>query len=85
MLHDVLKPLFVPENGIFCLREKKSWLSMPRNDKGTCFSWKIWQLKVMPLEEEAEVREKKAWDIFGFSLIYLACAFFTLVIDSVCF
>ena len=52
---------------------------------GGCFTFKIWQLKTMPLDTPLEHREKKAWDIFGFSLIYLACAFFTLVFDSVFF
>jgi heme o synthase len=46
---------------------------------GAVFSWKVFQLKLLT---DAEAKTKKAWDVFGFSLIYLGLFFACLVIDS---
>jgi heme o synthase len=48
------------------------------------FTYKIIQLKRL-IHSTSELRTKKAWDVFGFSLIYLAMFFFCLVIDSTIF
>lgn len=48
---------------------------------GSTFAFKIWQLKMIPAEAKPE-KTKKAWDIFGFSLIYLALFFVTIVVDG---
>ena len=48
---------------------------------GTIFAFKIDQLRRLDLAN-TEARTKKAWDIFGFSLIYLALFFVCLVVDS---
>lgn len=49
---------------------------------GVVFSWKIYVLR-KNIDAVAEVKERRAWDVFGFSLIYLALFFTTLVVDSV--
>lgn len=49
---------------------------------GVMFIWKIAQLCL--LEPDAEMAKTgKAWDVFGFSLIYLGLFFVCLVVDSV--
>ena len=49
---------------------------------GVIFAFKVFQL--CRLEKAAEeLRVKKAWDVFGFSLIYLGLFFVCLVVDSV--
>lgn len=45
------------------------------------FSFKVLQLKSMVLAP-VELKTKKAWDVFGFSLIYLALFFVCIVVDS---
>ena len=48
---------------------------------GAVFSFKVWQL--LRLGSEAKpIRDKKAWDVFGFSLIYLGLYFLCLIVDS---
>jgi len=47
---------------------------------GLLFAYKVFQLKFVCVS--AEQRTKKAWDVFGFSLIYLALFFFSIVVDS---
>lgn len=42
------------------------------------FALKVFRLKI----SAAENRESRAWDVFGFSLIYLALFFVVLVVDS---
>lgn len=42
------------------------------------FAWKVFKLS----RATAESRERRAWDVFGFSLIYLALFFVLLVVDS---
>jgi heme O synthase-like polyprenyltransferase len=42
------------------------------------FAYKVYQLKHVPVEG----RTQKAWDVFGFSLLYLALFFVCLVVDS---
>jgi protoheme IX farnesyltransferase len=50
---------------------------------GVTFAYKTHQLRAMALAgANTEEKEKKAWDVFGFSLIYLALFFVCLVIDS---
>jgi len=48
---------------------------------GLIFSWKVYQLKNL-VGADTETKTKKAWDVFGFSLIYLALFFFCLVVDA---
>lgn len=51
---------------------------------GIVFAFKTWQLMDLGKKgAEKEVREKKAWDVFGFSLVYLALFFVCLVVDSI--
>lgn len=50
---------------------------------GFIFAFKTWQLKVLGEKGAGvEEKEKKAWDVFGFSLVYLALFFVCLVVDS---
>ena len=49
---------------------------------GVIFAWKILELKILAIDAPAQ-KEKKAWDVFGFSLIYLGLFFVCLVVDSV--
>ena len=48
------------------------------------FAVKTYQLMTM-WEASLEEREKKRWDVFGFSMIYLALFFLCMVIDSTVF
>jgi protoheme IX farnesyltransferase len=48
---------------------------------GLVFCWKVYQLKLLEGADDA-AKTKKAWDVFGFSLIYLALFFVCLVVDS---
>ena len=48
---------------------------------GLTFTYKIFQLKQLPATATEE-KAKKAWDVFGFSLIYLALFFVCQVVDS---
>lgn len=51
---------------------------------GAVFAFKTWELMQLGKKgAEKEVREKKAWDVFGFSLVYLALFFVCLVVDSI--
>ena len=43
------------------------------------FTYKIVELSLL---EHAELRVRKAWDIFGYSILYLATFFLVLVVDS---
>ena len=45
------------------------------------FAWKTYELKCLG-DSLSEEREKKAWDVFSFSLIFLSLFFFCLVVDS---
>ena len=55
----------------------------------SAFAWKVHQLRqyVIPSaatsEEMTQAKTKKAWDIFWFSIIYLALFFICLVVDSI--
>lgn len=53
---------------------------------GLFFIWQNYQLfmlgKKLPSPELEEKKTKLAWQIFGFSIIYLALVFFVLVVDS---
>jgi heme o synthase len=53
---------------------------------GLFFIWQNYQLFLMgrklPSPELEEKKTKLAWQIFGFSIVYLAVIFFVLVIDS---
>ena len=57
---------------------------------GCTFLYKVYQLRALGLTQiaardpqaAAEACEKKAWDVFGFSLIYLALFFICLVLDA---
>ena len=47
------------------------------------FAWKVIQLfQLGRVGAGTDIREKKAWDVFAFSLVYLALFFIVLVIDS---
>lgn len=48
---------------------------------GAVFVFKTYQLRQLGGASK-EIREKKAWDVFGFSLIYLALFFICLVLDA---
>ena len=45
------------------------------------FSFKVYQLRSLVFAD-AENKYRKAWDVFGFSLLYLALFFVSLVVDS---
>jgi len=47
---------------------------------GLIFCFKIFKLE--RVEENSKAEERAAWEVFGFSLIYLSLFFATLVIDS---
>ncbi len=50
---------------------------------GVTFAYKTYQLRAIALAgANSADKEKKAWDVFGFSLIYLALFFVCLVIDA---
>lgn len=49
---------------------------------GVVFSYKVYSL-LKSAELSAEIRSKKAWEVFGFSLIYLALFFVCLVVDVI--
>ncbi len=54
---------------------------------GVMFTWKVHQLRPLvstgKAQDEDPVKTKRAWDIFWFSIIYLALFFVCLVVDSV--
>ena len=56
---------------------------------GLIFLQKIYKLgrilKEPPAEERDERKTRAAWDVFGFSLIYLAMFFVVIVLDSTLF
>ncbi|MFN8391959.1 MAG: heme o synthase [Bdellovibrionota bacterium] len=48
---------------------------------GVIFAYKVFQLMCC-IDEDGPLKTRKAWDVFGFSLIYLALFFVCLVVDS---
>ena len=48
---------------------------------GCAFAYKVYQLKIIP-SGQIEAKERKAWDVFGFSVLYLGLFFACLVIDA---
>lgn len=49
---------------------------------GIVFSYKVYDL-MRSIDLAQEIKTKKAWDVFGFSLVYLALFFVCIVVDSI--
>ena len=62
--------------------EELGWFSMVTLlSLGFVFAFKVYQLKLID-ENNVPAKTKKAWDVFYFSLLYLALFFVCLVVDS---
>ncbi len=80
----LLYALLLLPTSIFLVLSNSSlgWLSLAAFVLlGSVFSWKIVELKSL-IDETEDRRERKAWDVFGFSLIYLALFFVFIVLDA---
>ena len=75
--------LLIPASIVLVLvDERLGWFSMlALTALSVIFAYKCYDLKSAANAAD-EVRVKKAWGVFGFSLLYLALFFVVLVIDG---